>query len=147
MNYQKKVESMVSCYSRYFLPFLNVLHRHGPIGVKVKADNIVTLTYYVMLRSYHGGRWGTCVSWLSHTSTNTIFFPKPPTTFLTCFCRGKRRKYAGKKVCLNRGSNSQPPGPVVRHAHHRATRAERQNFGLVHLENICRLKVYMSLKT
>ena len=30
-------------------------------------------------------------------STDTTFFPKPPTTFLTCF-RGERRKYAGKKV-------------------------------------------------
>ena len=39
-----------------------------------------------------------------------LFFPKPPTTFLTCFCRGERRKYAGKKSPLNRGSNSQPPG-------------------------------------
>ena len=39
-----------------------------------------------------------------------LFFPKPPTTFLTCFCRAERRKYAGKKVHLNRGSNSQPPG-------------------------------------
>ena len=38
-----------------------------------------------------------------------LFFPKPPTTFLTCFCRGERRKYAGKKSRLNRGSNSQPP--------------------------------------
>ena len=38
------------------------------------------------------------------------FFPKPPTTFLTCYCRGERRKYARKKSCLNRGSNSQPPG-------------------------------------
>ena len=38
-----------------------------------------------------------------------LFLPKPPTTFLTCFCRGERRKYAGKKVRLNRGSNSQPP--------------------------------------
>ena len=38
-----------------------------------------------------------------------IFFQKP-TTFLTCFCRGERRKYAGKKSRLNRGSNSQPPG-------------------------------------
>ena len=35
-----------------------------------------------------------------------LFFPKPPTTFLTCFCRGERRKYAGKKSRLNRGSNS-----------------------------------------
>ena len=36
------------------------------------------------------------------------FFPKPPTTFLTCFCRGERQEYAGKKVSLNLGSNSQP---------------------------------------
>ena len=39
-----------------------------------------------------------------------LFFPKPPTTFLTRFCRGERRKYAGKNSRLNRGSNSQPPG-------------------------------------
>ena len=39
-----------------------------------------------------------------------LFFLKPPTTFITCFCRGEKRKYAGKKVRLNRGSNSQPPG-------------------------------------
>ena len=45
------------------------------------------LTPLKQLRSYHGGRWRTCTSWLSHTSTNTTFFPKPPTTFLTCFGR------------------------------------------------------------
>ena len=39
-----------------------------------------------------------------------LFFPKPSTTFLTCFCRSERQKYAGKKSCLNRGSNSQLPG-------------------------------------
>ena len=39
-----------------------------------------------------------------------LFFPKPPTTFLTCICRGERRKYARKKSRLNRGLNSQPPG-------------------------------------
>ena len=39
-----------------------------------------------------------------------LFFPKSPTTFLTCFCRGERRKYAVKKVHLSRGSNSEPPG-------------------------------------
>ena len=39
-----------------------------------------------------------------------LFIPKPPTTFLTCFCRGERQKYAGKKVCLTQGSNLQPPG-------------------------------------
>ena len=39
-----------------------------------------------------------------------LFFPKPPTTFLTCFSRGESRKYAGKKFRLNKVSNSQPPG-------------------------------------
>ena len=39
-----------------------------------------------------------------------LLFPKPPTSFLTYFCKGKSRKYAGKKSRLNRGSNSQPPG-------------------------------------
>ena len=42
--------------------------------------------------------------------SDTTFFTKPLTTFLTCFNRGERRKYAGKKVRLNRISNSQPPG-------------------------------------
>ena len=39
-----------------------------------------------------------------------LFFPKPPTTFLTRFCKGERQKYAGKKSRLNRASNTQPPG-------------------------------------
>ena len=39
-----------------------------------------------------------------------LFFLKPLTTFLTCFCRGERQKYTRKKVHLNRGSNSQSPG-------------------------------------
>ena len=39
-----------------------------------------------------------------------LFFQKPPTTFPTCLCRGERRKYPRKKVCLNRGSNTQPTG-------------------------------------
>ena len=39
-----------------------------------------------------------------------LFFLQPPTTFLTCFCTGERQKYPGKKVRLNQGWNSQPPG-------------------------------------
>ena len=39
-----------------------------------------------------------------------LLYPKPPTTFLTCFCRGERQKYAGKKGRLNPESNSQPQG-------------------------------------
>ena len=48
------------------------------------------LTPLKQLKSYHGGQRCTCVSWLFHTSTNTNFFPKPPTAFLTCFSRGER---------------------------------------------------------
>ena len=50
-----------------------------------------------------------CPGFLTPVLTQ-LFFPKSPTTFLACLCRGERRKYAGKKSCLDRGSNSQPPG-------------------------------------
>ena len=39
-----------------------------------------------------------------------LFFPKPPTIFLIYFSGGERRKYARKKVRLNRVSNKQPTG-------------------------------------
>ena len=52
----------------------------------------------------------THMCFLAFSHQYLLFFPKPPTTFPTCFCRGERRKYAGKKSRLNRGSNSQPPG-------------------------------------
>ena len=39
-----------------------------------------------------------------------LFFPKSPTTFLTCFRGGERRKYAGQEVRLDRVSTLQPPG-------------------------------------
>ena len=42
-----------------------------------------------------------------------LFFPKPLTTFLTCFCRGERRKYAGKKSCLNRGLTKLRKGSML----------------------------------
>ena len=71
----------------------------------------------------HDDRWRTCVYGLSHSSTNTILFPKPPTTFLTCFSRSKRRKYAGKKFRLSRVSKlpghksnmltTEPPGRCI----------------------------------
>ena len=35
-----------------------------------------------------------------------LFFPKPPTTFCTCFCTGGRRKCARKKVRLDRNVES-----------------------------------------
>ena len=51
-----------------------------------------------------------CFLAFSHQHLNNFSFQSHDYAFLTCFCRGERRKYAGKKVRLNRGSNSQPPG-------------------------------------
>ena len=65
------------------------------------------------------------------TSVLTQFFPKPPTTFLTYFSRGERRKYARNKVCLNQVSNSQPPG----HESNKLT-TEPPRWGLEWVENI-----------
>ena len=73
----------------------------------------------------------TCFSWLSHTSINTTFLSKPPTTFLTCFCRVERQKYARKTVCFNQGSNSQPPG----HESDTPRWGARQNDSLVMIQN------------
>ena len=44
------------------------------------------------------------VSWLSHTSTctDTTFFAKPPTTFLTC-CTGERQKIGRKESSAEPG--------------------------------------------
>ena len=55
--------------------------------------------WFVVLR-FNATLTAKVISWRSVT----------PTTFLTCFCRSQRRKYAGKKVRLNRGSNLRPPG-------------------------------------
>ena len=56
------------------------------------------LTPLKQLRSYHGGRSRTCVCRLAHTSTNTTFFPKPPTTFLTCLSRSERQNTPERKL-------------------------------------------------
>ena len=44
----------------------------------------------------------THMCFLAFSHLTQPFFPKPPTTFLTCFCKGERRKYAGKKSRLDR---------------------------------------------
>ena len=104
-------------YSQWFLPYM-VLIVHfkmlSAICLNLDRSEILSsgngLMPLLQLKSYHGSQWRTCVSWLSHTSTNTSFFPKPPTTFLTYFSKEEGRKYAKKKVHLNRVSNSQPSG-------------------------------------
>ena len=39
-----------------------------------------------------------------------LFFPKPPTTFSHASVEVRGEKFTGKKIRLNRGSNSKPPG-------------------------------------
>ena len=73
------------------------------------------------------------------TPVPTLFFPKPPTTFLTCFCRGERRKYPGKKSRLNHGSNSQPLG------HESDTLTEPPGRGSTCLENLLALSSKLKL--
>ena len=82
-------------FPQYFLPF--------PIKKLTFESH---LFYRLQMLSIRTGlkfcRLAVGDSWLSHTSSYTTFFPKPLTTFITFYSRGERRKYAGKKVCLNR---------------------------------------------
>ena len=50
-----------------------------------------------------------------------LFFRKPLTTFLTCFCRGERQKCVGKKSHLNRDrtQNHQVMSPTCSPLSHR----------------------------
>ena len=50
-----------------------------------------------------------------------LFFPKPPTTFLTCI-RGQRRKIAGKKVLSHPGIEPTTSRSRVRYAIYLSTR-------------------------
>ena len=51
-----------------------------------------------------------CVSWLSHACADTVFFPNPCSTFLTCII-GERFLIAGKKVRHNEVSTPKLQGP------------------------------------
>ena len=92
----KPPTTFLTCFStgerRKYVSWLAVLQFNATLTAKVISWRSVT----------H-------VSWFSHTSANTTFFPKPPTTFLTNFSRGGLLNYDTKKVRLNRESNSQPP--------------------------------------
>ena len=79
--------------------------------------NNILISWLVVL-GFNASLTAKVISWRSVTHIcflafshqyKQLSFPKPPTIFLACFCRGERRKYIEKKVRLNRGSNSQPP--------------------------------------
>ena len=76
-----------------------------------------------------------------------LFFPKPPTTFRTCFCRGERRKYARKKIAStgNRTHNHQVISPTRSSLSH-ASRAHfcRKKYIYLHVNSIS-MSIGMSL--
>ena len=71
--------------------------------------------------SYHGGRWHICVSWLSHTSTNTNFFP---TDYFSRMLQQRSKTEIHRKEILPQPSlELTTTQSRVRHAHHWATQA------------------------
>ena len=85
--------------------FLLVYNIQGHIqAVSVAKQDIVYNSWLAVL-GFYATLTASVMAWRSVTHTfpgfltpllTQIFFPKPPTTFLTCFCKGKRQKYARK---------------------------------------------------
>ena len=84
-----------------------------------KGFNVQEWINWLVIFGFNATLTARIISWQSMTHIcflvfshqyNSPFFRKSPITFLTCFSRGERQKYTGKKVCLNCISNSQPPG-------------------------------------
>ena len=116
----------------YFFKVINRLPHNAAFSWLVVLGFYATLTAKVI-------SWRTGTHMFSGFLTPVqLFFPKPLTTFLTCFCRGERQKYAGKKSRLSRGSNSQLPG----HESDTLT-TELPGWGMLHLNAI---KIYSCRK-
>ena len=75
----------------------------------------------LIVRSYHGGRWRICVSWPSHSSTNTNLFPKPPTAFSHMPQQRWETNIRRKEFSPQLGIELTTTRSWVRHAHHWAT--------------------------
>ena len=95
------------------------------------------LTPLLQLRLYHGSRWHTCVSWLSHTSTNTTFLSKAT----DCFSHMLLQRWEAKI----RQKEKSPQLPIklpttrsrVRHTQHWDTPAGCLTYQLlIHLKSI-----------
>ena len=78
------------------------------------------------LRSYHGGQWRICVSWLSHTSTNTTFLSKATDYFSHMLLQRWEAKICRKEKSPQPGIELTTTRSWVWHAHHWATRAGRK---------------------
>ena len=97
----------------------------GELPQQLLADILLLITWYrfgvtctgwlLVVLGFNATLTAKVISWRSvthmcflafHTSTNTNVRSKGT----MCFCRGEWQKYARKKVRLNQGLNSQPPG-------------------------------------
>ena len=116
MGFDAKFGDLVGdvCYASS-IPVLAYVFQHGQV-IHVSDLKYVLVFRWLVVLEFNATLTGKVISWHMFLGFLTpvltqLYFAKPPTTFLTCFCRGERQKYAGKKSRLNRGSNSQPPGP------------------------------------
>ena len=84
---------------------------------------VLGLMPLLQLRSYHGGRWLICVSWLSHTSTNTTFLSKATDYFPHLLLQRWEAKIRQKEKSPQPGIELTTTRSWVWHAHHWVTRA------------------------
>ena len=106
-----------------------------------------------LLRSYCGGRWRTCVSWFSHTSTNTTFLSKTTNYFSHMLQQRREAKICRKDSSPQPGIELTTTRSCVWHAHHWATRAgllvwSRQYRSKIKLHILCsHILIYAICKT
>ena len=87
------------------------------------SKGVIVWEWVKQLRSYHGGRWRTRVSWLSHTSTNTTFLSKATDYFSHMLLLRWEAKICRKEKSSQPGIELTTTRSWVRHAHHWATQA------------------------
>ena len=84
---------------------------------------VLGLTSLEQVRSNYGGRWRTCVSWLSHTSTNTTSLSKATDYFSHMLLQRWEAKIRRKESSPQLGIELTTTRSWVWHAYHWATRA------------------------
>ena len=115
------------CYALYFLLlFSNKIISNG--NILLWHNYVVGWLYWGLmplqqLGSYHGGWWRICVSWLSHTSTNTTFLSKATDYFSHMLLQRWGAKKRRKEKLPQLGIKLPTTRSWVRHAHHWANRA------------------------
>ena len=89
----------------------------------------------LQLRSYHCGWWCTCVSWLSHTSTNTTFLFKATNYFSHMLLQTWEANIRRKESSPQPGIELTITWSWVWHPHHWASWAGQGTLGIPQQEN------------